>query len=79
MIVKTLAIELARTHSQAVCVALHPGTVATDLSAPFQRNVPPSNLFAADTAARHLLDVISGLDASHSGGIFAWDRSAVAP
>jgi NAD(P)-dependent dehydrogenase (short-subunit alcohol dehydrogenase family) len=79
MIVKTLSIELARTNSQAVCVALHPGTVATDLSAPFQRGVPPERLFAADTAARHLLDVILGLTNAQSGGIFAWDGTAITP
>jgi NAD(P)-dependent dehydrogenase (short-subunit alcohol dehydrogenase family) len=79
MIVRTLAIELARTHPQAACVALHPGTVATALSAPFQRGVPPDRLFAADKAARHLLDVIAGLSASQSGGIFAWDGTAITP
>jgi hypothetical protein len=79
MIVKGLAIELSRTHPQAICVALHPGTVATDLSAPFQRGVPAEKLFSADTAASHLLDVVFGLDASQSGGIFAWDGSAITP
>lgn len=79
MVVKTLAIELARTHPQAACVALHPGTVATGLSAPFRNGVPAERLFSADTAARHLLDVIGGLSASKSGGIFAWDGTAIIP
>lgn len=35
--VRTAAVELARTHRQAICVALHPGTVATALSAPFTK------------------------------------------
>ena len=79
MIVKTLAIELARTHPQAVCVALHPGTVATDLSEPFRSRVPAERLFSTDTAAKHLLDVIAGLSASESGGIFTWDGAAITP
>jgi NAD(P)-dependent dehydrogenase (short-subunit alcohol dehydrogenase family) len=79
MIVKTLAIELARTHDKAVCVALHPGTVATDLSAPFRRGVPADRLFTADTAARHLLNVIHSLRPSDSGGIFAWDGAEITP
>ena len=79
MIVRTLAIELARTHPHAACVALHPGTVATALSAPFRNGVPAERLFSAETAARHLLDVIAGLSASKSGGIFAWDGSAITP
>lgn len=79
MVVKTLAIELARTHPQAACVALHPGTVATGLSAPFRNGVPAQRLFSADTAARHLLDVIAGLSASNSGGFFAWDGTEIIP
>jgi hypothetical protein len=41
--------------------------------------VPPERLFAADTAARHLLDVILGLTNAQSGGIFAWDGTAITP
>ena len=40
MIIKTLAIELARRNPDAVCVGLHPGTVDTALSAPFQSGYP---------------------------------------
>jgi NAD(P)-dependent dehydrogenase (short-subunit alcohol dehydrogenase family) len=79
MIVKTLAIELARTQPRAICVALHPGTVATDLSAPFQRGVPADQLFQPQEAARHLLGVIAGLSASQSGGILAWDKRMIPP
>jgi NAD(P)-dependent dehydrogenase (short-subunit alcohol dehydrogenase family) len=79
MIVKSLSIELARTHPHAACVALHPGTVATGLSAPFQRGVPADQLFSLETAASHLLEVITGLSGSQSGGMFAWDGRAVSP
>lgn len=79
MIVKTLAIELARTHPLAACVALHPGTVATDLSQPFQRGVPAERLFSPHTSARHLLDVIANLDPSQSGSILAWDGAEITP
>lgn len=79
MIVRTLAVELARTHPQASCVALHPGTVATDLSQPFQRGVPADQLFSPGTAARHLLGVISDLTASDSGCILAWDGTEITP
>ncbi len=79
MIVKTLAIELVRTHPLAACVALHPGTVATELSQPFQRGVQPDKLFTAEVAAGHLLDVIAGLSPSDSGGILAWDGTTITP
>ena len=40
MLLRNLAIETARTHPQAVVAGLHPGTVDTALSAPFQKGVP---------------------------------------
>lgn len=79
MIVRTAAIELARSRPQALCVGLHPGTVETSLSAPFQRGVPAERLFAPDVAAAHLLDVLDGLRREDSGRCFAWDGAEIAP
>lgn len=78
-IVRTAAIELARSHRQAVCVALHPGTVDTGLSKPFQRGVPPEKLFAPAYSAERLLAVLDGLTPAQSGRIFAWDGAEIAP
>ena len=77
MIIRTLAIELARRNPSAVCVGLHPGTVDTGLSAPFQRGVPADRLFSAERAADQLLTVIDNLTPQSSGGLFAWDGSAI--
>ena len=41
--VHTASIELARRHSELTCVTLHPGTVDTALSEPFQGRVKPEN------------------------------------
>lgn len=64
-LVRTAAIELARTHPHAVCVAVHPGTVDTPLSAPFSRSGltvrPPAE------AASRLLAVLAGLAPERSG------------
>lgn len=78
MLVRTLAIELARTHPRAVVAALHPGTVDTALSRPFQRNLPEGQLTSPAAAADHLLAVIDRLTPADSGGLFAWDGSAIA-
>nr|WP_246415385.1 SDR family NAD(P)-dependent oxidoreductase [Novosphingobium taihuense] len=78
MLFRTLAIELSRSHSQAVAVTLHPGTVDTPLSRPFQRGVPPEKLFTPERSARHLLDVIEGLTPERSGNLIAWDGSDIA-
>ena len=56
MLVRSLAVELARTRPLAVCVALHPGTVDTELSRPFQRNVAEEKLFTPAYAAERLLE-----------------------
>ncbi len=77
MMVRTFAIELARKNGHAICVALHPGTVETGLSAPFRSNVPGDKLFSPERSAGYLLDVLDGLDADDSGGLFAWDGAEI--
>jgi len=77
MLLKTLAIELARRAPQALCIGLHPGTVDTPLSRPFQDNVPTGRLFAPEHAAQCLLTVIDQVTAADSGRVFAWDGSRV--
>jgi len=76
-LVRTAAIEIGARRPNAICVALHPGTVDTALSAPFQRNVPEGKLFTPDFAAERLLAVIDGLTTADSGGFFAWDGEAI--
>jgi len=76
MLIRTLAIELARTRPQAICVGLHPGTVDTGLSAPFQRGVP--DLFTPERSATAMLDVLARLSPADSGGCFAWDGRRIA-
>ncbi len=79
MLVKTLSIELARSRPEAICVALHPGTVDTGLSRPFQRGVAPDRLFTPQVSAQHLLAVLDRLGPSDSGGCFAWDGVRIDP
>ncbi|GAA4771944.1 SDR family NAD(P)-dependent oxidoreductase [Novosphingobium ginsenosidimutans] len=77
MILRNFAIELRRTHPQAVVAALHPGTVATDLSAPFTSMREGQRLFTPDEAARYLLDVIDGLTLDDSGKAYGWDGQPI--
>ncbi len=78
-IVRTAAIEIARTRRQAICVGLHPGTVDTALSKPFQKGVPADKLFTPAYSAERLLTVLDGLTPAQSGRCFAWDGSEVLP
>lgn len=73
MLLRSLAVELARQNRQALCVGLHPGTVDTALSKPFQSGVPQGRLFTPAKAAGRLLEVLDGLTPEDSGGLFAWD------
>ena len=59
-------------HPHALCVGLHPGTVDTRLSEPFQGGVPDGKLFTSEYSASQLLSVLDGLDASQSGRVFDW-------
>jgi len=77
MVLKNLAIELARSHPLAVVAGLHPGTVATELSAPFQKGVPAGKLFTPQQSAERLLAVLDGLAPGDSGGVFAWDGARI--
>lgn len=77
MFTATMAIELARRSRNLIVVALHPGTVDTDLSKPFQRNVPPHKLFDVARGARQLLEVIRGLTRDDHGKFLAYDNQAI--
>ena len=78
MLVRTLAIEERRRNSRAIVVALHPGTVDTALSRPFQGNVQPGRLFDPERAALQLLDVIEELKPSDSGNLFDFEGEEIA-
>ena len=79
MIIKNAAIETRRTNKQAIIVGLHPGTVDSDLSKPFQGNVPEGKLFSADYSVGQLLQVLASLRSEHSGKCFAWDGQEILP
>ena len=78
-LVRTAAIEVGRRWKEAALVGLHPGTVATPLSAPFRGNVAPGKLFTSMESAGHLLAVIDRLTAADSGKCLAWDGSEIPP
>ena len=78
-IVRTLAIELARTRPETICVALHPGTVDTALSAPFQRGLAEGQLLTPQTSAQRLLDVLDRLGPADSGACFDHRGDRIGP
>ncbi|MDX1406063.1 MAG: SDR family NAD(P)-dependent oxidoreductase [Woeseiaceae bacterium] len=77
MTLRTLAIEHARRFPDSVIAGLHPGTVQTPLSDPFSSRVPDEKLFSPAQSVDYLLEVIDGLTADDSGGVFAWDAERI--
>lgn len=77
MLVRNLAIEERRRNDRTIIVALHPGTVDTALSRPFQGNVQPGLLFDPERAALQLLDVIEALKVSDSGKLFDYEGEEI--
>ena len=61
------AVELARSHPQAIVAALHPGTVATPFTDAFAQS---HDRVAPNIAAQNLITVIDGLTPDSSGGFF---------
>ncbi|NVO56488.1 SDR family NAD(P)-dependent oxidoreductase [Rhodobacteraceae bacterium B1Z28] len=68
-IVHTAAIELARTHREAICVALHPGTVKTAFTQKYLGRHPA---IEPEDAAQNLLTVAEALTPADTGGFFDW-------
>ena len=70
----TAAIEVARSHPQAVVAALHPGHVATPLSLKYGGTLPA---VTPQDAAQNILAVLGGLSPVQSGGFFDWKGESV--
>jgi NAD(P)-dependent dehydrogenase (short-subunit alcohol dehydrogenase family) len=75
MFMKTLSIEWARRWPDRAVVSLHPGTVETDLSAPFRRHA--ATVFSVERAAEQLLGIVDGLTGADTGRFMAWDGSDI--
>lgn len=73
-IIRTAAIEIARTNPQAIIVALHPGTVETELSKQFSKG---KDLFTPQQSAARLMETIDGLTPAQTGQFFAYDGSRI--
>ncbi len=68
-LIHSAAIEVARSHPQAVVALMHPGTVATGFGAAYIGNHPT---VTPAVAAANVLTVLSGLTPADTGGFFDW-------
>jgi NAD(P)-dependent dehydrogenase (short-subunit alcohol dehydrogenase family) len=72
-LIRTAAIEVARTRPHAVLAAVHPGTVATRFTAGY----PGHDKVVPDVAAANILRVLDGLTPAETGGFFDWSGARV--
>ena len=75
MALKTLALEWRVAMPKCCVAALHPGTTDTELSRPFQGNVPEHKLFSPQRTAAQLLTIVDGLTPAQTGRFWSWDGS----
>tara|TARA_E500000331_G_scaffold193395_2_gene185931 strand:+ start:2821 stop:3534 length:714 start_codon:yes stop_codon:yes gene_type:complete len=78
-VIKTFSIELKRINPKAIIIGLQPGTVDSELSAPFKRSVSNNKLFTAEYSVSQLLEVIERADESSSGNLISWDGEIISP
>ena len=72
-LIKTISIEMKIKNKQAIFIALHPGTVNSNLSKPFQKN--NLKIQEASESAQNLIKIIKSIDQSASGKFYNWDGS----
>ncbi len=73
----TASIELKRLNQASTVLAIHPGTTDTELSQPFQANVPEGQLFEPAFSAQRIIEVIGAHGPADSGTFWAWDDKLI--
>lgn len=79
MMIKTISIETKRSNKNAIIVGLHPGTVDSPLSKPFQKSLPKGQLFTPDFSIASMTLVLNYLTSEDTGKLFAFDGEEIEP
>ena len=79
MVVKNASIEVRRKFLQGIVVGLHPGTVMSKLSKPFQSNIPRGKLFSSNYAAAKLKEVVDRLELDDNGKCLDFNGGEILP
>jgi NAD(P)-dependent dehydrogenase (short-subunit alcohol dehydrogenase family) len=77
MLIKCAQIECQRRAKNISLISYHPGTVATELSKPFQSKVPKGKLFTSDFTVTQLLKIIPSLSAETGPHYIDWQGSVI--
>jgi NAD(P)-dependent dehydrogenase (short-subunit alcohol dehydrogenase family) len=77
MLIKCAQIECQRRAKNICLISYHPGTVETELSKPFQSNVPTGKLFTTDFTVTQLLTIIPSLTPENGPHYIDWQGSVI--
>jgi len=77
MLLKTAAIEFARTARNVKLIAFQPGTTDTALSKPFQASVKPEKLFTAEFVAQRLVDIMNTQKVDGELSFIDWENNNI--
>jgi NAD(P)-dependent dehydrogenase (short-subunit alcohol dehydrogenase family) len=77
MMLSNIAIEFNRSCPNVKVLALHPGTVDTNLSSPFSKNMDSEHLFTPEYSVTRMMDVIEKTDKNPLGAFYAWDGERI--
>jgi hypothetical protein len=72
MLIKSAAVELARRAKNIKLISFHPGTTDTELSKPFQKNVPKNKLFTCEFVANQLLTIVENTAIDGEASFLDW-------
>ena len=78
-VIKNFSIEIGRRNKNAVVIGFQPGTVDSNLSKPFQKNVNKDKLFTPEFSVEKMTHVIENLTSEDSGNIFDWSGEIINP
>jgi len=79
MIIKNISIEVKRKSNNIIVIGLHPGTIDSKLSEPFQSNIENNKIFSPQYSVQKMLEVIENADESYSEKCCSWDESEIKP
>ena len=74
-IVKTASIEMKMKNKNAICLFIHPGTVESKLSKPFQKN--DLKIQSPQESALHIYKILMTSSAKDTGCFYNWDGKKI--
>lgn len=72
MLLKSAAVELARSVKNIKLISFHPGTTDSPLSKPFHKNVPANKLFKSEFVAQQLIDIVQNTAIDGQASFVDW-------